>query len=87
MNNMPDAIRNLKGNKALMQSLTQSKEAKQLMRMLSEKDGGAALKKAANAAERGNTADMAKMIAEMMKDPQAAALIQRINDAAQGKDK
>ena len=87
MNNMSDALRNLKGNKALLQSLSQSKQAQQLMRMLSEKDGGAALQNAARAAERGNTADMAKMISDMMKDPQAAALIREINDAAQGKGK
>ena len=85
MNNMSDALRNLKANKALLQSLSQSKQAQQLMRMLSEKDGGAALQNAARAAERGNTADMAKMISDMMKDPQAAALIREINDAAQGK--
>lgn len=85
MNNMSDAIRNLKGNKTLIQNLTQSKDAQQLMRMLSEKDGGAALKKAASAAERGNTADMAQMITSIMKDPEAAALIQRISNAAQGK--
>ena len=85
MNNMSDALRNLKANKALLQSLSQSKQAQQLMQMLSEKDGGAALQNAARAAERGNTADMAKMISDMMKDPQAAALIREINDAAQGK--
>lgn len=85
MNNMSDALRNLKANKALLQSLSQSKQAQQLMRMLSEKDGGTALQNAARAAERGNTADMAKMISDMMKDPQAAALIREINDAAQGK--
>ncbi len=85
MNNMSDMLRDLKGNKALVQGLAQSKQAQQLMRMLSEKDGGAAVQNAARAAERGNTADMVKMITDMMKDPQAAALIREIGDAAQGK--
>ena len=87
MNNMSDALRELKGNKALVQGLAKSKQAQQLMRLLSEKDGGAALQNAARAAEHGNTADMAKMITDMMKDPQAAALIRQISDAAQGKGK
>ena len=71
----------LKRNPALLRQLAQSKDGQTLMRMLTQQDQGAALQKAAQSAARGDTADMVRMVTQLMQSPDGAALVERINKA------
>ena len=71
----------LKRNPALLRQLAQSKDGQTLMRMLTQQDQGAALQKAAQSAARGDTADMVRMVNQLMQSPDGAALVERINKA------
>ena len=71
----------LKSNPALLRQLAQSKDGQPLMRMLTQQDQGAALQKAAQSAARGDTADMVRMVTQLMQSPDGAALVERINKA------
>ena len=71
----------LKRNPALLRQLAQSKDGQTLMRMLTQQDQGAALQKAAQSAARGDTADMVRMVSQLMQSPDGAALVDRINKA------
>ena len=71
----------LKSNPALLRHLAQSKDGQTLMRMLTQQDQGAALQKAAQSAARGDTADMVRMVTQLMQSPDGAALVERINKA------
>ena len=73
----------LKRNPALLRQLAQSKDGQTLMRMLTQQDQGAALQKAAQSAARGDTADMVRMVTQLMQSPDGAALVERINRAIQ----
>ena len=73
----------LKRNPALLRQLAQSKDGQTLMRMLTQQDQGAALQKAAQSAARGDTADMVRMVTQLMQSPDGAALVERINKAIQ----
>ena len=71
----------LKSNPALLRQLAQSKDGQTLMRMLTQQDQRAALQKAAQSAARGDTADMVRMVTQLMQSPDGAALVERINKA------
>ena len=71
----------LKSNPALLRQLAQSKDGQTLMRMLTQQDQGAALQKAAQSAALGDTADMVRMVTQLMQSPDGAALVERINKA------
>ena len=71
----------LKRKPALLRQLAQSKDGQTLMRMLTQQDQGAALQKAAQSAARGDTADMVRMVTQLMQSPDGAALVERINKA------
>ena len=75
-------IEKIKGNAGLAQQLLSSAEGRKLLQILSSSDGGAALKRSAQSAAAGNTAELAKMISALMNDPEAAALMQRISEMA-----
>ena len=51
--------------------------------MLTQEDHGAALQRAAQSAARGDTSEMARMVSQIMRSPEGAALVQRINKAVQ----
>ena len=71
----------LKRNPAMLQSLMQSKDGQRLIQMLTQRDQGSGLKKAAQAASAGDTAQMVQMVQQIMKSPDGAALVERINQA------
>jgi hypothetical protein len=73
----------LKNNPALLKSLMQSKDGQMLMHLLTQKDGGAGLQQAVQAATRGNTAQMTGMVQRIMQSPEGAALVERINKMVQ----
>ena len=73
----------LKNNPAMLQSLMQSRDGQMLMQMLTQVDRGAGLQRAVQSAAQGNTAEMVKMVNQIMKSPDGAALVERINRAMQ----
>ena len=72
-------IEKFKKNPAMAQAVLQSGDGQKLMQML----GGAALEQAAQNAAHGNTKDLAAMLSSLMRSPQGAELMKRLNDAAQ----
>ena len=56
----------------------QSPDGQKLLSMLTQ-DGGAQLQNAADAASKGNTADMVRMLAQIMKSEEGAKLVRNIN--------
>ena len=81
--NMTRLAEQLKRNPAMLQQLMQSRDGQTLMQMLTQKDRGAALQRAAQSAARGNTADLAQLVSQVMQSPGGAELVQRINQAIQ----
>ena len=76
-------VNRLKTDPSALRSLMQSQDGQALMQMLTQKDRGAGLQKAVQSAARGNTADMTRMIQQLMQSPEGAALVQRINQSIQ----
>ena len=73
----------LKSNPAMLRSLMQSQDGQMLLRMLTQGDSGVGLQRAVQAAAKGNTAEMVQMVSQVMKSPEGAALVQRINRTVQ----
>lgn len=72
-------IQQLKANPAMLQSLMQSRDGQALMQMLSAGDQGASLQRAAQSAAKGNSAEIMRMMNQVMQSPAGAELVQRIN--------
>lgn len=82
MNDMTAKLANqLKSNPAALRSLMQSPDGQALLRMLTQGDQGAGLQQAAQAAAKGNPAQITEMINRLMQSPEGAALVERINKA------
>ena len=73
----------LRQNPAMLQSLMRSSDGQALMRMLTQQDQGAGLQQAVQAAMKGDTTKMTEMVRAIMQSPGGAALVERINQAAQ----
>ena len=67
-------IQQLKSNPAALQALMQSRDGQALLQMLSGGDQGASLQRAAQSAAKGNPAEMARMVRQVMDTPDGAAL-------------
>ncbi len=76
--NLQEQLKKVQQNKALVQQLMGSSDGQKLLSMLTA-DGGTQLKNAANAAAKGNTADMVRMISEVMKSEEGAKIVQNIS--------
>ncbi len=76
--NFQSQIKKIQQNKALVEQLMQSPDGQKLLSMLT-KDGGTQLKNATDAAAQGNTADMVRMIAELMKSDEGSQIIHNLN--------
>ena len=74
-------IDTLRNNPAHLQALFRTQDGQNLMRMLTQADQGAALQRAAQNAARGDTAEMVRMVSQVMQSPEGAALVNRINQA------
>ena len=72
----------LKKNPAMLQSLMQSRDGQELLRMLNNTNG-ANLQQAAQSAARGDPTKMMQMVQQLMQSPDGAALMQRISQAIQ----
>lgn len=73
----------LKDHPAMLRSLMQSQDGQMLMRLLTQSDGGAGLQRAVQSASKGNTTEMVQMVQQLMKSPEGASLVERINRAVQ----
>ena len=76
--NLQDQIKQVQQNKALAQQLMNSHDGQKLLQLLTQ-DGGAQLKNATDAAAKGNTADIVRMIAQVMKSEEGAQIVKNIN--------
>ena len=70
-------IDQLRKNPAAAQKLFDSPDGKKLIALLTQ-DGGKSLQNASQQAAQGNPAEMAKMIRQLMQQPEGAALVERI---------
>ena len=73
----------LRKNPAMLKSLMQSRDGQTLMRMLTQDDGGASLRRAVQAASKGDAAGVTRMVSQIMQSPEGAELVERINRAVQ----
>ena len=78
-------IQQLKSDPAALQTLMQSPDGQALLHLLSGGDRGAALQRAAQSAVRGDPAEMARMVRQVMNTPDGAALVGRISKAMGGR--
>lgn len=78
-----ELMEKLRQNPAALQRVMRSQDGQQLMRMLSGADGGSSLNRAAMQAAGGNTAEITKMIQNVMQSPEGAELIRRISESLQ----
>ena len=74
-------MQQLQTNKDALLRIMTSPDGKKLMEMMNRQSGSAALKHAAGSAVKGDTNDIARMVQNLMSNPEGAALVQRINDA------
>ncbi|MGM9661975.1 MAG: hypothetical protein ACI3WR_02655 [Oscillospiraceae bacterium] len=73
-----ELMEKLKNDRGALEQLMHSPDGMRLMQMLTQNDGGAALKSAASSAAKGDTAQMAQMVQKLMQSPEGAALAERI---------
>lgn len=73
----------LRSNPAALHSLMQSPDGQALLQLLTQGDQGAGLRQAAQAAARGDPAQITEMVNRLMQSPQGAALAERIQRAVQ----
>ena len=76
-------IAKFKQNRALAENIMRSGDGQQLMNMLAKYDGGAALERATRNAANGDTQGLAQLLGSLMRSPEGAALMNRINETAQ----
>ena len=76
-------IEQLRNNPGAIQSLIQSGDGQNLLKLLTKDDGGSSLQQAAMSAAKGNPTEMMQMLSRIMQSPEGSALVERINKAAQ----
>lgn len=74
-----EMMEKLKNDRGALEQLMHSADGIRLMELLTQNDGGAALKSAAGSAAQGNTAEMVQMVQRLMQSPEGAALAKRIH--------
>lgn len=72
----------MKQNPAALQHLLASRDGQMLMQMMNQQNRNGALQQAATNAMRGDTSQMMQMVNQLMQSPEGAALVERINKAA-----
>ncbi|MEG2421098.1 MAG: hypothetical protein RSB55_06075 [Oscillospiraceae bacterium] len=65
-------------NKALLETLMGSQDAQSLVSMLNQGAGGG-LKTAAESAMKGDSAQLMRLLSQLLKDPENAQLLERIS--------
>lgn len=75
-----EIVEKLRKNPAALQSLMHSQDGQSLMRALQGNDGGKTLNHAAMQAAGGNTAEMMRLLQQVMGSPEGSALVHRIEE-------
>ena len=83
MNDMTALAEQLRRDPAALRSLMQSPDGQALLGLLTQGDQGAGLRQAAQAAARGDPAQITEMVSRLLQSPQGAALAKRIQRAVQ----
>ena len=78
-------IQQLKSDPAMLQALMQSRDGQALLQMLSGRDRGASLQRAAQSAAKGGPAERGPMVSQLSQCPRGPALVDRINKAMNGR--
>lgn len=73
----------LQSNPAMLRSLMQSRDGQALLQMLTQGDRGVGLQRAVQSAAKGDTAEMVRLVNQVMQSPGGAELVDRINKAVQ----
>ena len=81
-NKTQQLIEKFRHNPAMAQALLRSGDGQKLMQLLTRNDGGAALNRAAQSAAKGNTAELAAMLSNLMQSPEGMAVMSRISESA-----
>ena len=71
----------LKNNPEALRSVMQSRDGQALLQALQGSDGGQSLRQAATQAAGGNTAEMVRLMHQVMASPEGAALVERIHQS------
>ena len=74
-----DVMQQLQANKSALLRLVNSPEGKQLVQMLHRQAGSGNLKRAAGAAAKGDTTDISRIIQDLVRTPEGAQVVERIN--------
>ena len=75
-------IQKFKQNRALAENIMHSGDGQKLMNMLTQGDNGAALERATQNAANGDTQELAQLLGNLMRSPEGAALMNRLNETA-----
>ena len=75
------AIERLKQNKGLAEQIMHSGDGRRLMDLLTQGDGGAALNRATKSAAKGNTEELSQMLQNLMRDKNAAEVMNRLSNS------
>ena len=79
MNEMINQLaQHLKNNPNTIRNIMQSKDGQQLIQLLSKQDNGKALQQAIYTATRGDTTAMTALVQQMIRSPEGADLVSRI---------
>ena len=68
----------MKNDPNTIRSLMQSHDGQQLIQMLTQQDNGKSLQQAIYTAKRGDPSAMASLVQQMMRSPEGADLVDRI---------
>lgn len=76
-----DMMKQLQANKGALLQLMNSPDGKRLVQMLSQQAGSGNLKRAAGAAAKGDTRDITQIIQDLVRTPEGAQIVERINQS------
>ena len=76
-------LASLKRNPSAVQSLFESQDGQDLLRLLTQEDNGGTLQRDTQSAASGDTGQIMRMISRIMQNPEGARLVERINQSLQ----
>ncbi len=74
-----DVMKQIQANKAALLRLVNSPDGKRLVQILNQQAGGGTLRQAAGAAAKGDTAGIARILEDLVRTPEGAQVVERIN--------
>ena len=74
-----DVMKQLQANKGALLQLMNSPDGKRLVQLINQQAGSGNLKRAAGAAAKGDTTDISRTIQDLVRTPEGAQVVERIN--------